>query len=91
MKLRTNYTVVLAAIIVSMFAIGCNSDDNRVLEPAEAKKAQQNNIAEIEKLNIPEASKKELESHMGGAPYSNPAMEAAKSHGVKVAPGGRTQ
>ena len=90
MKLRTKYSAVLAAIVVSIFAAGCSNDDNRVLAPEEVKKAKANNIQEIEKLNIPEASKKELESHMGGAPYSNPAMEAAKSHGVNVPPGGRT-
>ena len=69
--------------------MGCGSDDNRVLSPEVVKKAKEDNIAAIEKTNMPEASKKELESHMGGAPYSNPAIDAAKSHGVKVAPGGR--
>jgi len=91
MKLRTKFSLIFAAVVVAVFAIGCGDSDNRVLAPAEVKKAKADNIAEIEKLNIPEASKKELESHMGGAPYSNPAIGAAKSHGANVAPGGRTQ
>ena len=89
--MKTKISALLAAIAVSVLAVGCKDADNRTVTPDEVKKANANSMQQIEKLNIPEASKKELESHMGGAPYSNPAMEAAKAHGVKVAPGGRQQ
>ena len=71
-------------------SLGCHNDDNRVLTPQEIKQSNANSIKTIEALKIPEASKKELESHLGGAPYSNPAADQAKAHGVDVPPGVRT-
>ena len=88
MKLRTVNCAILAAIMATFVCLGCHGDDNRVLTTEQVKTAQTDNIKNIESLNIPEASKKELESHMGGAPYS-PVADQAKAHGAALAPGAR--
>jgi hypothetical protein len=89
MKLNTGICAILAGTLATLACVGCHNDDNRVLTTDQVSQAKSDNIKQIESLNIPEASKKELESHMGGAPYSNPAADQAKSHGVTVAPGTR--
>jgi hypothetical protein len=89
MKFKRSNGAILAAALAALCSFGCNGDDNRVPTPQEVKQANANSIKTIEALKIPEASKKELESHLGGPPFSNPAVDIAKSHGAKVAPGGR--
>jgi len=90
MKLKTGSFALLVCISAALVCVGCHGEDNRVLTTQQADQAKADNVKNIESLNIPESSKKELESHMGGAPYSNPAADQAKSHGVKADPGVRT-
>jgi hypothetical protein len=89
MKLKTGSFALFAGIFVALVCVGCHADDNRVLTTQQADQAKQDNIKNIESLNIPESSKKELESHMGGAAY-NPGADQAKAHGVAAGPGVRT-
>jgi len=89
MKSRKSKGAIFAAGLAALCSFGCNGDDNRVPTTAEIKQANANSIKTIEALKIPEANKKELESHLGGAPYSNPAADVAKAHGAKTTPGDR--
>jgi hypothetical protein len=81
-----------AALLACVGAVGCG-DDNRVPTQAEIKVAQDKRLKYIDTLSMPEAAKKELESHMGGPPYQNPAIAqaiaAAKAKGAQVDPGKR--
>jgi len=94
MTKKTVSSLFLAGIasVGMLCAIGCNND-NRVADPAEVKATDAKRLNEIEKSKMPESAKKELEAHMGGAPYSNPAiaeaMAKAKAAGGKVSPTGR--
>jgi len=83
------FLAVAVAAVATSWSIGCNGDDNRVPTTADIKQANTNSIKTIESMPMPEDAKKLLESHVGGPPYTNPAIAAAQSHGANVKPGGR--
>jgi hypothetical protein len=96
--MKVTKQVSAALILLAIVAVGisvstsCNNDDNRTLSPDQMKQSKADTVKRIEGLNMPETTKKILESHSGGgdAGGADPGAQAAQSHGVNIPAGGRT-
>ena len=70
-------TLVAVAAGLSLALAGCdNSEVSRVPKPAEIEDAKQRRLAEVDKLNIPEAEKEIMRQRIrgSGAGAPNPAQ-----------------
>jgi len=87
---RTIFSIglVFVASFSVMALVGCGSGDTPVPTQAQVDAANKKRLAEVDKLQMPEAAKKTLESHMGGPAYENPAIAAAianaKAHNANI-------